>query len=101
MTGLLNARRERRVAESVIRDPEEHTVMAKDGAVRSIQAAYVTVPTEQLEPLWNPPTRERLARTHWKSRSTAPLGLLRLPYTDDGRAVVLPFRPLPRLRFRA
>ena len=27
MTGLLNARRERRVADAVIRDPEEHTVI--------------------------------------------------------------------------
>ena len=27
MTGLLNARRERRIADAVIRDPEEHTVM--------------------------------------------------------------------------
>ncbi len=94
MTGLLNARRERKVAESVIRDPEEHTVMAKDGAVRSIQAAYVTVPTEQLEPLWNPPNLERLARTYWKYLSKVTLGLIRVTYTEDERAVVL-------LRFRA
>src|SRR3954463_2704156 len=101
MTGLLNARRERKVAESVIRDPEEHTVMAKDGAVRSIQAAYVTVPTEQLEPLWNPPNLERLARTYWKYLSKVTLGLIRVTYTEDERAVVLLFRPLVLLRFRA
>ena len=49
MTGLLNARRERRVADAVIRDPEEHTVMDEHGAVRSIQAADVTVPADELE----------------------------------------------------
>ena len=101
MTGLLHARRERKVAESVIRDPEEHTVMAEDGAVRSIQAAYVTVPTEQLEPLWNPPNLERLARTYWKYLSKVTLGLIRVTYTEDERAVVLLFRPLVLLRFRA
>ena len=53
MTGLLNARRERRVADAVIRDPEEHTVMDASGAVRSIQAADVTVPADELETRWN------------------------------------------------
>jgi hypothetical protein len=101
MTGLLNARREKRVAEAVIRDPEEHTVMAKDGAVRSIQAAYVTVPAEDLERLWNPTNLERLARTYWKYLSTVTLGLIRVTYTEHERAVVLLFRPFVLLRFRA
>jgi hypothetical protein len=101
MTGLLNARREKRVAEAVIRDPEEHTVMAKDGAVRSIQAAYVTVPTEDLERLWNPTNLERLARTYWKYLSKVTLGLIRVTYTEHERAVVLLFRPFVLLRFRA
>jgi hypothetical protein len=101
MTGLLNARRERRVSESVIRDPEEHTVMAKDGAVRSIQAAYVTVATADLERLWNPENLERLARTYWRYLSKVTLGLIRVTYTEDERAVVLLFRPLVLLRFRA
>jgi hypothetical protein len=101
MTGLLNARRERRVAESVIRDPEEHTVMDKDGAVRSIQAAYVTVPSEDLVQLWNPTNLERLARTYWRYLSRVTLGLIRVTYTEDERAVVLLFRPFVLLRFRA
>src|SRR3954453_18205189 len=100
MTGLLNARRERKVAESVIRDPEEHTVMARDGAVRSIQAAYVTAPPEAPEPLWNPPNLERLARTYWRYLSKVTLGLIRVTYTEDERAVVLLFRPLVLLRCR-
>jgi hypothetical protein len=101
MTGLLNARRERRVAESVIRDPEEHTVMDKDGAVRSIQAAYVTIPSEKLVQLWSPTNLERLARTYWRYLSRVTLGLIRVTYTEDERAVVLLFRPLVLLRFRA
>jgi hypothetical protein len=101
MTGLLNARRERRVADAVIRDPEEHTVMDKDGAVRSIQAAHITVPTEDLERLWTPENLERLARTYWKYLSKVTLGLIRVTYAEDERAVVLLFRPLVLLRFRA
>jgi hypothetical protein len=101
MTGLLNARKEQRVAESVIRDPEEHTVMDKDGAVRSIQAAYITVPAEDLERLWTPENLERLARTYWRYLSKVTLGLIRVTYTEDERAVVLLFRPLVLLRFRA
>ena len=101
MTGLLNARKERRVADAVIRDPEEHTVMDKDGAVRSIQAAYVTVPTEDLERLWTTENLERLARTYWKYLSKVTLGLIRVTYTEDERAVVLLLRPLVLLRFRA
>jgi len=101
MTGLLNARKERRVADAVIRDPEEHTVMDKDGAVRSIQAAHITVPPEDLERLWTPENLERLARTYWKYLSKVTLGLIRVTYTEDERAVVLLLRPLVLLRFRA
>ena len=101
MTGLLNARRERREADAVIRDPEDHTVMADDGAVRSIQGADVTVPADELDELWNAKNLERLARTYWKYLSKVTLGLIRVTYTEDERAVVLLFRPLVLLRFRA
>ena len=33
---LLNRQGERRIANAVLADPEEHTVMDKSGAVRSI-----------------------------------------------------------------
>ncbi|HYH89389.1 MAG TPA: hypothetical protein VEX67_09155 [Solirubrobacteraceae bacterium] len=101
MTGLLNARRERRIADAVIRDPEEHTVMDEHGAVRSIQAADVTVPADELDKLWNATNLERLARTYWKYLSRVTLGLIRVTYTEDERKVVLLFRPLVLLRFRA
>ena len=101
MTGLLNARRERRVADAVIRDPEEHTVFDDDGGVRSIQAADLTVPNNELEELWSPANLERLARTYWKYLSRVTLGLIRVTYTDTERLVVLLFRPFVLLRFRA
>ena len=101
MTGLLNARRERRVADAVIRSPEEHTVMAKDGAVRSIQSADVTVPADELQPRWNATHLERLARTYWKYLSRVTLGLIRVTYTETERQVVLLGRPFVLLRFAA
>ncbi len=36
------------------------------GAVRSIQAADVTLPAAALEQLWTPMHLERLARTYWR-----------------------------------
>jgi hypothetical protein len=101
MTGLLNARRDRRVAGAVIRDPEEHTVMDEHGAVRSIQAADVTVPADELERRWNGTHLERLARTYWKYLSRVTLGLIRVTYTETERKVVLIGRPFVLLRFRA
>lgn len=101
MSGLLQARRERLAAEAVIRDPEEHTVMDAQGAVRSIQAADVTVPADELDRRWNATHLERLARTYWKYLSRVTLGLIRVTYTETERAVVLLGRPFVLLRFRA
>jgi hypothetical protein len=101
MTGLMNARRERRGADAVIRSAEEHTVMAADGAVRSIQSADVTLPAEDLESRWNATHLERLARTYWKYLSRVTLGLIRVTYTETERQVVLLGRPFVLLRFAA
>ena len=99
MTKLLNRSKEKRVANAVIRDPEEHTVMDSNGAVRSIQAADITLPVEQLDELWSPMNLERLARTYWKYLSRVFLGLVRVVYSEEGRAVVLIMRPFVLLRF--
>jgi hypothetical protein len=99
--GLLNRRGPRQVAETVIADPEQHTVMDEDGAVRSIQAATLTMPEGQLVELWNPTHLERLARTYWKFLSKVTLGLIRVVYTPEDRFVVLLFRPFVLLRFHA
>jgi hypothetical protein len=101
MTGLLNARRERRIADAVIRDPEEHTAFDERGAVRSIQAADLTMPQHELDAIWSPMHLERLARTYWKYLSRVTLGLIRVAYTPTERYVVLITRPFVLLRFRA
>jgi hypothetical protein len=101
VTQLLNRRSERAVANAVIRDPEQHTVMDEHGGVRSIQAADVTMPTQELDSIWSGMHLERLARTYWKYLSRVTLGLIRVSYTETERAVVLLHRPLVLLRFYA
>src|SRR5688572_12249540 len=98
---LLSPTPERRIANSVIADPERHTTMDRSGAVRSIQAANVDMPGPQLEAIWTPMHLERLARTYWKYLSRVTLGLIRVEYTPQERAVVLLARPLVLLRFGA
>jgi hypothetical protein len=93
--------RERPIASAIIADPEQHTIMDANGAVRSIQAANVDIPEARLEVLWTPMHLERLARTYWKYLSRVTLGLIRVRYTDREREVVLIARPLTLLRFRA
>jgi hypothetical protein len=98
---LLNRRNERRVANAVIADPEEHTVMDDEGSVRSVQAANVDLPERELDAIWTPTHLERLARTYWKYLSRVSLGLIRVRYTADERLVVLLGRPFVLLRFHA
>jgi hypothetical protein len=96
---LLN--RSRAVARAVLVDPEEHTTMDERGAVRSVQAADLTLPKVALEELWSPRNLERLARTYWRFLSRCTLGLIRVRYDEDERAVVLLTRPFVLLRFHA
>ena len=101
MTALLNRRRERAIANAVIRDPEEHTTMDARGAVRSVQAADVTMPEAELDSIWSAMHLERLARTYWKYLSRVTLGLIRVAYTPTDRYVVLLTRPFVLLSFYA
>jgi hypothetical protein len=89
------------IAHAVIADPEQHTVMDAQGSVRSIQAANVDMPLEELVAIWTPEHLERLARTYWKYLSRVTLGLIRVVYTQDERLVVLLRRPFVLLRFGA
>ena len=98
---LLNRQGERRIANAVLADPEEHTVMDSSGAVRSIQAANVDMPEADLLSLWEPVNLERLARTYWKYLSRVTLGIIRVTYTEQERAVVVIGRPFVLLRFHA
>ncbi len=89
------------LAHAVIADPEQHTVMDANGSVRSIQAANVDIPEDELARMWNAMHLERLARTYWKYLSRVTLGLIRVTYAENERAVVLIGRPLVLLRFHA
>jgi hypothetical protein len=71
------------------------------GAMRSVQAADVTMPTAELERLWTPAHLERLARTYWRFIARVTLGLVRVIYDDSERSVVLLARPLKLLTFDA
>ncbi len=90
-----------RIARAVLVSPENHTTMDDRGAVRSVQAAELTLPAAALEELWSPMHLERLARTYWRFLSRCTLGLIRVEYDEDERAVVLLTRPFVLLRFRA
>ena len=87
-------------AKAVITDPEESTVIA-EGAVRSVQAAELTLPEDELAAVWTPAHLERLARTYWRFLTRATLGLIRIRYTERERFVVLLFRPFVLLSFQA
>jgi hypothetical protein len=89
------------IADAVIRDPIEHTVMDEHGAVRSTQAADISMPAQTLDALWTPMHLERLARTYWSYLSKVTLGLIRVAYTPTERMVVLIARPIVLLRFHA
>src|SRR3954454_18253188 len=79
----------------------DSTVIDDDGAVRSIQAADVTLPASELDRLWSPMYLESLARTYWRFLTRTTLGLIRVKYTERERYVCLLFRPLVLLSFQA
>ena len=99
--GIRRLRSRRNIARAVLVSPDDHTTMDARGAVRSVQAAYLTLPADALEELWSPMYIERLARTYWRFLSRCTLGLIRVLYDEDERAVVLLTRPFVLLRFRA
>jgi len=94
-------RRRRLPARSVIVSPRKSTVIQRDGAVRSVQSAVLTMASSDLERIWTPANLENLARTYWRFLSRVTLGFIRVKYTADSRCVVLLGRPLTLLRFGA
>jgi hypothetical protein len=92
----------RRVAETVITDASDRSSRDEaTGAVRSVQAADVYLPTVALEEIWSPAHLERLARTYWRFLSRITLGLVHVCYGEDERSIVLLARPLKLLTFKA
>jgi hypothetical protein len=94
-------RRRRMPARAAILSPPRSTVIAQDGAVRSVQSAELTLAREDLERLWTAQNLENLARTYWRFLSRVTLRLIRVVYGDDERSVVLLARPFTLLRFGA
>jgi hypothetical protein len=98
---VVNRRRRGLPAQAVIVSPKGSTVIARDGAVKSVQSAELTLSRPDLERLWNPKNLENLARTYWRFLSRVTLGLIRVRYGENERSVVLIGRPLTLLRFNA
>jgi hypothetical protein len=93
--------RERSIEGVTVRTPTDDTRIDEDGAVRSIQAADIVLPSEMLAELWTTETLERLARTYWAYLSTVTLGLIRVYYTPGERYVCLLVPQFKLLRFQA
>ncbi len=92
-------RRKRLPARISIVSPRKSTQVAPDGAVHSVQSARLELPRAQLDRLWTPAQLENLGRTYWLFLTRVTLGVIRVVYTDDERAVVLLRKPLTLLRF--
>jgi len=73
----------------------------RTGAVRSIQAADLSLPEAALQELWSPMYLERLARTYWRFLARVTLGLVRVHYTEHERSVVLLLPVLKLITFAA
>jgi hypothetical protein len=104
LTALVANRQRRRShlpAEAVIVSPRRSTVVAHDGAVRSVQSAELTMRAADVDRLLCPQNLENLARTYWRFLTRVTLGLIRVVYGENERSVVLLARPLTLLRFDA
>jgi len=60
----------------------------RTGAMRSTQAADLSLPEAALRELWAPMNLERLARTYWRFLTRATLGLIRVRYSQTEAAHV-------------
>jgi hypothetical protein len=98
---LVIRRRSRLPAEIRIVDPEGGPTIDAQGAARSVQAAELTIPTPEALELWSPETLERLARTYWRFLERCSLGLIRVVYGPDDRAVVFICRPFVLIEFHS
>lgn len=98
---LRHRARRRRPAHAVIVSPRDGTTIDAEGAVRSVQAADLTLSEEALATLWSPLQLERIARTYWRFLTRVTLGLVRVDYSAEQRTVVLLRQPLRLLRFKA
>jgi hypothetical protein len=89
----------RQPARSIIVTPRKSTLIATDGSVRSVQSARLSLSQADLDRLWSPANLENLGRTYWRFLTRVTLGLIRVRYGENDRAVILLARPLTLLRF--
>jgi hypothetical protein len=90
------------VRPATISNLEDRTTEdARTGAMRSIQAADLSLPEAALRELWSPMYLERLARTYWRFLTRVTLGLIRVRYSQTERSVVLLGLRLRLLTFAA
>ncbi len=104
LTAVVASRRRRRrgtPAQAVIISPPKSTVVARDGAVRSVQLAELTLADADWRRMWNATNLENLARTYWRFLSRVTLGTIRVIYGENERSVVFLWRPFTLLRFDA
>jgi hypothetical protein len=81
---------------------EDHTSEdERTGAIRSVQAADLSLPEAALSELWSPMYLERLARTYWRFLARVTLGLVRVRYTEHERSIVLLAPVLKLITFAA
>jgi hypothetical protein len=100
--GALALRRHRRrrvPGRTLIVSPRRSTVVAEDGAIRSVQSAELTLSPAELERLWSAANLENLGRTYWAFLTKVTLGFIRVVYGEDERSVVFLGRPFTLLRF--
>jgi hypothetical protein len=95
----LALRRQRALPAEISNLSDETSVDADSGAVRSVQRAEVLIDRDALDEIWTPVHLERLARTYWRYLTRVTLGLIRVRYSERGRAVVLLVQPLRLLTF--
>jgi hypothetical protein len=90
------------VRPATISNLEDRTTEdARTGAMRSVQAADLSLPEAALRELWSPMYLERLARTYWRFLTRVTLGLIRVRYSRSERSVVLLGLRLRLLTFAA
>jgi hypothetical protein len=97
--GIFRRHREARARVQIIETP--HGSKAEDGSVTTKQVAAVTLPSVELDRIWNVEYLERLARTYWRFLTRVSLGILRVVYTPESREIVVLTRPFTLLRFHA
>jgi hypothetical protein len=89
-------------ATATIANVQDSTgVDPETGAVFSVQQADMSLTESALRQLWSEAQLERLARTYWRFLARVTLGVIHVHYTERERFVVLLFKPLKLLTFRA